>query len=645
MDAELAALDEKLARALQIKDKADMNKKTLTSLFAEALYQIPDYQRGYAWEEKQWKEFIQDIDALVEDKVSGHYTGTVVVYCGRDAKVRDYGTKRLKVMDIVDGQQRLTTSCLYLSVILRALVQKGEKDYEREISDFLYSGVTCKLALNNDTVNIFYDLLKAGRANTEARSPHEKRLVAASNRFRDHIQKQVETRGTAAVDYLKEVYHAITQKLHFTFYTIEEECEIGMTFELMNSRGKGLSVLELLKNYLMHWVSRNELDQPTRNTMTQLINKNWKDTYTNLGLCDGDEDQCLRIAWTLYCNHTPANWLGYDGFKDDDYIPLRNFRVRSKNDTKAFLQRFADGLAELSRLYACITNPTASNAVSSDELLWLTKIHNTGNVANFLPLMVAARKHRDSGAITEQDYISFLKALECYAYRVFLYEGKRSNAGKSSFYRWGYEIFTQTLNMSELVILISELTRYYAPEKDFIGWSQKPEDWYAWRHLLKYTLFEYELYLLATEGQDKQPHLKWEQLSDSTIEHILPQTPDEKSQWKADWSVQDFKECLHDIGNLVLTQDNSSYQNFEFERKKGRPGESPSYSNSDIRQERKISRFPKWTRKEFGERRDELLTWINQRWKTEVIATATPIEVVDEADEEGSESKEEGIPR
>ena len=80
-----------------------MNKKTLTSLFTESLYRIPDYQRGYAWEEKQWKDFIQDIDALVDEQVTSHYTGTVVVYDGRDAEVRDYGTRRLRVVDVVDG--------------------------------------------------------------------------------------------------------------------------------------------------------------------------------------------------------------------------------------------------------------------------------------------------------------------------------------------------------------------------------------------------------------------------------------------------------------------------------------------------------------------------------------------------------------
>jgi hypothetical protein len=620
-----------------------MNKKTLTSLFAESLFQIPDYQRGYAWEERQWKDFIQDIDALVDEQVTSHYTGTVVVYAGRDAKVRDYGTRRLKVVDVVDGQQRLTTSCLYLSEIIRALIRKGESAYERDISDFLYSGAMCKLALNNNTGDIFYDLLKTGRANTAVRSPHEKRLIAACTRFQEHIDEQLTKRGAGGGAYLKELYHALTQRLHFTFYTIEEECEIGMTFELMNSRGKGLSVLELLKNYLMHWVSRNEIDLTERNTLIRLINKNWKDTYTNLGSCAGDEDQCLRIAWTLYCSHSPAKWIGYDGFKGDDYIPLRTFTTkRTKAETKAFIARFADGLAEISRHYASITSPTANNTASRDELLWLTKIHHTGNVANSLPLIVAARKHREGGSISEPDYIALLKAMECFAYRVFLYNGRRSNAGKSSFYRWGYGIFTQTQTLRDVTALVHDLTRYYATEESFTGETAIPDNWYGTRHCLKYTLFEYELHLLATEGREKQPHLTWEQLNDSTIEHILPQTPEENSHWKSVWSQDDIKKCLHDIGNLALTQNNSNYKNFEFVRKKGMPGQSPSYSNSDIRQERKISSFPDWTPKEFKERRSEMVTWINDRWKTDGGQCATTLEVVDEADEDGIEAQVQG---
>lgn len=614
-----------------------MDKKTLTSLFAEDIYQIPDYQRGYAWEEKQWKDFIQDADALVDENVASHYTGTVVVYKGDGSAMWNYGTQRLRVADVVDGQQRLTSACLYLSVIIHALVSKGESAYGNNIPNFLYSGAICKITLNNDSNNVFFDLLKTGRSNVEARSPHEKRLIAACNRFREHIDSQLVARGTGGVSYLKELYHAITQKLHFTFYAIEDECEIGMTFELMNSRGKGLSVLELLKNYLMHWVSRNEPDPVERNTLTTLINKNWKDTYTNLSSCAGDEDQCLRIAWTLYCSYTPANWNGYEGFKGDNYIPLRDFSPEyTKSDVKDFIGRFSHGLAEISKYYACMLTPTVKNTLSQDEFLWLTKIHHTGNIANFLPLMVAARKFRESESVAEVDYIALLRSLECFAYRVFLYNGRRSNAGKSRFYKWGSEIFTQKQTLQNVALLVHDLTRYYASEKSFAEGNAKPGNWYGTRNRLKYTLFEYELHLLATEGQGKSPALMWDQLSDSTIEHILPQTPEEESHWKATWTPDDFKECLHDIANLTLTQDNSSYRNFEFVRKKGQPGQSPSYSNSDIRQERKLAVHLDWTRKEFDQRKKELECWVNQRWKTEGDSSATPLEIIDEEDEDAN---------
>jgi hypothetical protein len=613
-----------------------MNRKTLTGLFAESLFQIPDYQRGYAWEEKQWKDFIQDIDALVDDKVSSHYTGTIVVYdAGRHAQERDYGTDRLRVVDVVDGQQRLTTACLYLSVIIRTLCNTGQSDYESKIPDYLHAGGLCKLTLNNDTNDIFYDLLKTGRANTAAQSPHEKRLVAACDRFQQHIETQLIARGDAGVAYLKDLYAAITKKLHFTFYAIEEECEIGMTFELMNSRGKGLSVLELLKNYLMHWVSRNENDPVERQALTSLINRSWKDTYTNLGACAGNEDQCLRIAWTLYCTHTPSYWVGYEGFKGDDYIPLRNFSKRSKEDTKAFIVKFTEGLAEISSHYAGILRPTKDNTPSADELRWLTKIHHTGNIANFLPLMVAVRKHRISGSISAVDHVALLKAIECFAYRVFLFEGRRSNAGQSSFYRWGAYIFNRPDALPSVIPWVQGLTRYYAPEETFIEKTAKPSNWYSARHRLKYTLFEYELHLLATEGQGKDPHLTWEQLNDSTIEHILPQTPGDESRWKKTWRQDKFEEGVHDIGNLVLTQNNASYSNFEFIRKKGKPGIGPSYSHSDIRQERKIAAYAHWTPKEFLERRSELFAWLIERWKTDTGPSAPAIEIVDDTDEDG----------
>src|SRR5258708_18576875 len=128
-----------------------MDKKDLSTLFVATLFRIPDYQRGYAWEDKQIREFIEDVDALVEETTANHYTGTVVTYCPKNAPKKNYSTRTLPVADVVDGQQRLTTVCLYLSAILRALKQAGEAAYQRDEEDVLYSGATCKLTPRNDS--------------------------------------------------------------------------------------------------------------------------------------------------------------------------------------------------------------------------------------------------------------------------------------------------------------------------------------------------------------------------------------------------------------------------------------------------------------------------------------------------------------
>ena len=101
-----------------------MEKKTLSNILEGKIFQIPDYQRGYAWEAKQWKDFVQDIDALIDDKIISHYTGTIVIYQPITKPTENYGTKKLEIVDIVDGQQRLTTCSLYLSIIIKELINR-----------------------------------------------------------------------------------------------------------------------------------------------------------------------------------------------------------------------------------------------------------------------------------------------------------------------------------------------------------------------------------------------------------------------------------------------------------------------------------------------------------------------------------------
>lgn len=615
-----------------------MEKNTLSDLFQGRIFHIPDYQRGYAWEEKQWKDFVQDIDALIDENINSHYTGTIVVYQDSNNKKKEAysSTQKLVSVDIVDGQQRLTTSSIYISIILHKLSELNavsDDDYKSAIKDYLYNGCKCRLILNNESSECYYDLISKGTSDTTAGTVHQKRILEAYTYLKKHIDEKCEQNKNKAKVYLSSLFEAITDKMNFTFYSIESESEIGMTFELMNSRGKDLSILELLKNYLMHWVYRNCQDQDENQTITELINKCWKKVYTNIAECNGNEDQCLRIAWTLYCNPIPKNWQGYKSFKESEYIPLRDFpQNNNKEKVRDFIITFVNGLSEVSLAYSSIISPSKS-CCSENEIKWISKIINAGNIANFLPILVACKIKLKNNEITEQQFIDLLKSLENYSYRVFIWEGKRSNAGISLLYKWGYEIFHSTADVNVISDQIKSLAAYYSNEIEFRNYLNEPSDWYSQYRLLRYTLFEYELFLLEKEGKGHKPKLSWSDLSYSTIEHILPQTIEKGSYWKKNWTSQNIKKHQHDIGNLVLTENNSNYQNFDFYRKKGTAGEGYCYANSDIRQERKIAKFSEWTMDTCEQRKKTLSKWIISRWGNPVAydeAINIPTEAEDE---------------
>ncbi|KAB2810010.1 DUF262 domain-containing protein [Phaeocystidibacter luteus] len=612
-----------------------MEKITLSKLFNGKLFSVPDYQRGYAWEQKQLLDFTQDIDALIDEEIRSHYTGTIVLFQPKDKRTEYFGTDKLEIFEIVDGQQRLTTCQLYLSIILRQLVAQAEQEYEKNISSLVHSGNKPKLRLNNDSKDFFLDLLKNGSSSITPINIHQKRLEYAFNTLNKHISEQLTVRQEK-IGYLKELYDALTRKLHFSHYIIDDESEIGMTFELMNSRGKGLSVLELLKNYLMHWVYRNVPGEPKRETITDSINRAWKDVYLNIASANGNEDQCLRIAWTLLQSPTPKNWKGYVGFKAPSAIPLRDFSKKSKQDTYLFIEKLASELKEFSYHYSRITNPQLDPNIPG-EYERLVRIKNTGNTSIFLPLITASRQKVINGHCDIAHYLNLLETIELYSYRVFLWARRRSNAGQAKLFHLGYNIYQGNLDLNEAQKEIKTRIMFYSEEDNFkTELTTTFTNWYRQRKLLKYTLYEYEIELLNKKGKGAQPKLSWKDLSDSTLEHILPQTPELDSLWLQKWSEEDIKHYLHHISNIVLTRDNSHYRNFEFDRKKGSQGKGHCYANSDIRQEREISKYGDWTIAECKHRKVELEQWILGRWGLdESLYTAEP----DEKDEDELEEE------
>src|ERR1700733_9850550 len=97
--------------------------KSLDSLFKEKIFRIPDYQRGYAWQHEQLKDFWEDLVNLSDNR--SHYTGVLTLKLLPAAETPENEKEvwlvddhSYKVYHIVDGQQRLTTFVIFLQAFV-----------------------------------------------------------------------------------------------------------------------------------------------------------------------------------------------------------------------------------------------------------------------------------------------------------------------------------------------------------------------------------------------------------------------------------------------------------------------------------------------------------------------------------------------
>jgi len=631
------------------------NTLTVEKLFEGRLFRIPNYQRGYAWSTKQWDDFWEDIDLL---ESGHHYTGTVVLDlvnkppAGASAtpSVWDDGGKSYLVFDVVDGQQRLTTLVLFLDAIgremeafpaLAAKVRGVRHSYVRTKSD---SGeALIKLRLNADTHAFWASSILTDQPGPAApTNASQQKLLAARRYFSQRLAEQRESKGDGYAAWLEQLRTKVTSQLVFVLYEVSTSAEVGVIFEVMNDRGKALTELEKAKNYLLYLSEKlrpNELDQVVTGT--------WSDIFKRLmaaGLSSSaNEDQLLRAHWLMGYNPDRRSWKGTGSMKEK--LGLRAY-VGRREELIGECRRYVELLGDASVAYSEVLSPRIpgafANMAESDRDRQLIadasrRLLRVGAVATFIPLLIAARlRHPSDGKFYEE----LLELCERFAFRVYRTLRKYANSGQSQFFRLANDVFRGKRDQAATLNRLRELVEYYSPDDQFLeALDRVPK--YGWPGL-KYMLYEWEHKLAGK----KAVHLDWERLeqrdASKSIEHILPQTPTD--EWKQAFTADEIDVWTHDIGNLVLTEDNSVYLNRGFLAKRGTAGDRSAdgsvkrvYANSSLYQEKVLLEFDEWTAETIQQRRDEIMNWARKRWHVDLPQT---LEGVDADDEEVDEAEE-----
>ena len=266
---------------------------TISGLLAGRLFRIPSYQRAYAWETQQRSDLFADI-LSVKKSERDHFMATVVTLA-RDTQL--IGADQFSTVEIVDGQQRITTLVILLKAIEKALKSKNDKQrrIKREISELLIKDDEYSLILlqtNHDSSNIFVNSIRTGDIKkAKPVTAADSNIVDAARECEEFVQKWSNQNS------LIDLVATIRNRLSVIYHEIADEATVYRVFEVLNSRGLDVKWIDKLKSQLMALLFEH-VEGRTQKEAVREMQVMWQDIYRTLGLRGDLGDEAMRFAGT-----------------------------------------------------------------------------------------------------------------------------------------------------------------------------------------------------------------------------------------------------------------------------------------------------------------------------------------------------------
>ena len=610
---------------------ANSKLQHLTEIFNEKIFRIPDFQRGYSWQEAQLEDFWEDLVNLKEDKI--HYTGLLTIEPIPESKIQEddswFLKARYKAYYLIDGQQRLTTAIILINEILNKFENDGDINYRKK-SDwekkflFLSNKDDYKSYIfgyeHDDPSNEYF---KAGILGQYSSSKTPETLYTYNlKKAKEFFKKKL----GGEKQQIEKIFKKLITGFKFNLYEIDDELDVYVTFETMNNRGKPLSNLELLKNRLIYLSTLLEVEDKTKEGLRKDINETWKTIYEYLGKNKNkpmDDDEFLKNHWIMYFKYDKSESASYAKFLLNKKFTSKNV-ISKKIDCKN-IKDYIRSLFECIEFWFYLFNPECSEYTGKVKT-WIQKLNRLGMSA-FPPLFMAAMTKCD-----HQDLLPLFESAERFIFLVFKLSQRRSNTENSYFYRLARSFYYDEESVNSVI----EKIRQKTDGKDE-GWFDlekfdsyikeqysKEKGFYTWNGL-KYFLYEYELYLKNEAGGDTK--ISWIEFNkrkqEETIEHIYPQTATEEC-WTSvfdQYSEDERNILLHSLGNLVLLSrsKNSSLQNkcFTLKKRDTEKGKTVGFYNGSC-SEIEVFAYDKWTKEEIQDRGKKMLDFLDKRWKVNI---------------------------
>ena len=565
----------------------------LSKIFSKDFeFSVPGYQRPYAWTNKEAGELYDDLyDAYSNEEDGTYFLGSIVLVkkSADDPK-----------SEVIDGQQRLSTLTMLLSVIATFLPGKKRETWNKYLIEEgnEFEGIEPKprVVLREKDQSFFEYYVQKSHLGELYSIPDTELKNESQMLIRDNcamLRERLESSFSKHGDIFSFGKYIIQNCFLICVSTPNRNAAFRV-FAIMNGRGMNLLPTDIIKAQVI-----GNLPEKKQNEYTD----KWEEMEVSLTR-QGFNDVIIHTRMIFAKTKAKANIL--DEFKDS---VLSRFSPEELVDN--VLEPYSDA-------YACLTKRNYAAPRHADEinsvLFWLNKVDD----ADWMPTAIKFFSDRKNDPEYVLWFVNKYERLVAYLYITASDRRKRIDR---------FRLLLEEMEMNPdhgMTDPLESIELSNSEKKEFIE-ALDGEIYKMTPGRRNYVILRLNSFLSdGANKYDSDPNIL-------TIEHVLPQTIKRGSEWEKNWPDSEVREkWLNRIANLVpLTRKkNSSAQNDDFKKKRdvyftGKNGVTTYPLTTQVIQ------IESWIPEIMEERQKSILKVYSEKWNLEFKSVDTTIEPVE----------------
>ncbi|MCZ0940630.1 MAG: RecQ family ATP-dependent DNA helicase [Caldilineaceae bacterium] len=561
----------------------------LVSIFGDNYrFEIPEYQRPYAWTTEQTGELLDDLLHAMEHvenvrDASPYFLGSIVII-----------KKGLQPQaQIVDGQQRITTLTILLCVLRELASEESDRS---DTHSYIHApgresaGIPghYRLAVRERDRKFFQsNIQQMGRLRSLLERPpanlpdSQRRMLENARHLFNSLVGHEERRRKILMQF-------IAQRCYLVVVSASDQNAAYRIFSVLNDRGLDLSPTDILKAGII-----GALPENVRSQHTEI----WEEIEEDLG-----RDRFSDLFAHIRMIAMKRRQQGTLQQEFQDHVLKEVDRVDFINEV---LEPYADA-------YATVTGASYEGTGGSREVnKYLRYLNRLDNFDWIPPAMAFYRREQSPEA-----FLRFVRDLERLAYAMFIV---RANVyRRTSIYA---DILRAIDHEEDLNGVSSPLQLSSGEIADVLRALDGPIG--SLTRVRRTLLLRLDS-LLADEGA-RYEH------STITVEHVLPRNPERNSQWLRDFPDEEKREEWTDkLANLVLLSrtKNSQALNYDFDRKKTAYFQRGGVVTFALTTQ--VVAESEWTPDVLQRRQSELINALKKEWRLDGSSPSSPVHILKE---------------